>query len=233
MAGDVDRKKLWGRSGSRCAMCNVELTQFDGHDVIVGDEAHVRSKSPDGPRHDPEYPDAKVDSYANLILLCKAHHKLIDDNADVFLAQQVEDLKRRHEERVAIALGNNDDSRWVVEPELAWIVNGTEFAVLVSNASAFVTSHVHPRDRVEADLVASALQGATDWGDIFDDIGPAGRVDAAMDLQGTLEVLLDRGLMVIGGLGRHRHQSGVVFPTALIRIERVVDLAAAEFDLET
>jgi hypothetical protein len=115
---------------------------------------------------------------------------------------------------------------------LAWIVNGTDFAALVSAASAFITSHVHAKDGVEADLIAGALQGATDWGEIADDIGPAGRVDAAMHLQRTLESLLDSGFMVIGGLGKYRHPSGVVFPTAVIRIERVVDLADAESALE-
>lgn len=233
MLSDIDRKMLWGRAGSRCAICNVELTQLDGHDVIVGDEAHIRSKVVSGPRHDPDYPAPEVDSYANRILLCKAHHKLIDDNADVFPAEQLDDLKRRHEDRVAKALGGRNGSPWVEGPELSWIVDGTQFASLVSNADAFITSHVHPTDPGEASLIADALQSATDWGDISESIGPAGRVDAAMDLQGTLETLLERGLMVIGGLGRYRHASGVVFPTAVIRIERVADLADAPPDGET
>lgn len=63
MAGDVDRKKLWGRSGSRCAMCDLELTQVGDVDTIVGDEAHIRSKTPNGPRYDPDYPSDKVDTY--------------------------------------------------------------------------------------------------------------------------------------------------------------------------
>jgi hypothetical protein len=68
-------------------------------------------------QYDPEYTASKVDSYANLILLCEAHHKLIDDNEDVFSGPQLEDLKRRHEERVAKALANTDHSPWVEGPD--------------------------------------------------------------------------------------------------------------------
>lgn len=223
MAGDVDRKKLWGRSGSRCAICNVELTRLDDHDVIVGDEAHIRSKQPDGPRHDPTYREP-IDSYVNLILLCKAHHKLVDDNADVFPADHLDEIKSRHESRVAKALGRDDGSPWLVEPHLSWIVTGTEFAALVFNAVAYVTSHVHPRGD-EASLIAGVLQEAVDWGDLASDIGPSGQVDAAMSLQAGLDALLDHGLMVIGGCGSYRHGSGLVMTTAVIRIERIAELS--------
>lgn len=222
MAGGVDRKKLWGRSGSRCAICNVELTRLDGHDVIVGDEAHIRSKQADGPRHDPTYTQP-IDSYSNLILLCKAHHKLVDDNVEVFPADHLNEIKSRHETRVAKALGRSDGSPWVVEPDLRWIVTGTDLAGLVLGSEAYITSHAHPRDD-EVELIAGVMQEAIDWGDIANDVGQRGAVDAAMSLQTGLESLLEHGLMVIGGSGRYRHSSGVIMTTAVIRIERIEDL---------
>lgn len=222
MAGDVDRKRLWGRSGSRCAICNVELTRLDGHDVIVGDEAHIRSKQAGGPRHDPDYTEP-IDSYANMILLCKAHHKLIDDNTEVFPADQLDQIKNRHETRVARALGRDAGSPWVVEPDLRWIVSGTDFAGLVLGAEAYITSHVHPRAD-ESNLIGGVLQEAVDWGNIGSDVGPSGAVDAAMSLQSGLDSLLGHGLMVIGGTGRYRHSSGVVMTTSVVRIERIADL---------
>ena len=222
MVGDVARKQLWGRSGSRCAICNVELTRLDGHDVIVGDEAHIRSKRVGGPRHEPMHTEP-LDSYANLILLCKAHHKLVDDNAEVFPAEDLVQLKHRHETRVARLLGRVDRSPWVVEPDLHWIVNGTDFAEVVIGAQAYMTSHVHPRDD-QAGLIASVLENGIEWGEIADDLGPRGAMDAAMSLQADLESLLEHGLMLIGGTGQLRHNSGFVLTTAVLHIERIVDL---------
>ena len=48
-------------------------------ELIVGDECHIVSAVSTGPRHDPEFPREKLNDHANLLLLCKVHHKLIDD----------------------------------------------------------------------------------------------------------------------------------------------------------
>jgi hypothetical protein len=220
VAGDSDRKRLWGRAGSRCAICNVELTTLDGHDVIVGDEAHIRSKKPDGPRHDSAYPMELVDGYTNLILVCKAHHKLIDDNCEVFPADLLDKVKANHEARVGRALADKP-SEWEELPDLQVITDGTEFVRLVANAQAYFPTHDHPADDADADLIADVLQSAVDWGDIAEDIGPGGQVKAAMDLQQYLDQLAERQMLVVGGMGRYRHPAGVVMRAAAFRVIRV------------
>ncbi len=40
------------------------------------------------------------DDYFNLILLCSVHHKLIDDNEEVFTEKILHDLKRAHEQKI-------------------------------------------------------------------------------------------------------------------------------------
>ena len=56
---DKARKVLWGRSGNRCAICRqklvVEQTDLDAESV-VGDECHIISGLPNGPRHDSSIP---------------------------------------------------------------------------------------------------------------------------------------------------------------------------------
>ena len=49
-------------------------------DSIIGDECHIVSAATNGPRYDPDFPDDQLDDYSNLLLLCKVHHKLIDDH---------------------------------------------------------------------------------------------------------------------------------------------------------
>jgi hypothetical protein len=217
VAGDVDRKQLWGRSGSRCAICNVELTTLDGLNAIVGDEAHIRSPKPDGPRHDPTYPTELLDTYTNLMLLCKPHHKLVDDNCAVFPAELLDKVKNAHEARVQRSL-SQEVSAWVEEPDLRRLRTGTELADTVMGASAYLMGNDHPRDDHEASLISGLLQEAQDWGDIAADVGMTGRVQAAMSLHSQMEDLAARGLMVFGGRGRYRILPDLVVATAVVRV---------------
>jgi len=99
------RKLLWGRSGSRCAFCRSELIMDatpQDNESVVGEECHIISGKPNGPRYNPEFPIDKMDSYPNLILLCRIHHKIIDDQSETFTTDILRQLKANHE-------------RWVVE----------------------------------------------------------------------------------------------------------------------
>lgn len=84
---DKSRKILWARSGARCAMCKapivVDRTEAD-REAIVGDECHIISGAEGGPRADSNFPRESIDSLENLMLLCRVHHKLVDDQASTF-----------------------------------------------------------------------------------------------------------------------------------------------------
>lgn len=79
---DKTRKILWGRSGNRCAFCRTclvaEKTELD-RESVVGDECHIHSPSPNGPRHEPTLSVEDFDTIDNLLLLCRVHHKMVDD----------------------------------------------------------------------------------------------------------------------------------------------------------
>ncbi|SOJ56961.1 hypothetical protein MSIMFB_04439 [Mycobacterium simulans] len=103
------RKLLWGRAHNTCsfATCWQALTADEvdartGEEfaVVVGQEAHIRSGSPGGPRYDPDYPSADIDNYQNLMLLCPTHHSLIDAHGgDAYDVDTLAKMKRRHEEQ--------------------------------------------------------------------------------------------------------------------------------------
>lgn len=114
---DKTRKILWGRSGNRCAICKNELvidsTEQDDESVIA-DECHIISSKPNGPRHDPSYPADKLDSYDNMILLCRTHHKMVDDQSATYTTNCLRQVKSDHEVWVSQKLrdyvsGKNDD----------------------------------------------------------------------------------------------------------------------------
>lgn len=100
------------------------------------------------------------------------------------------------------------------------LATGTDLANVVMAASAYVMGNDHPRDEEEAQLISGLLQEAQDWGDIANDVGQTGRVQAAMSLHLQMEDLGARGLVVFGGLGRYRIARDAVVPTAYVRVVR-------------
>lgn len=116
----LSRKLLWGHAASHCAMpsCRRELSHrsdFSGGAVLVGEEAHIVAKSPDGPRGDSPLSAEQRDEYSNLILLCPTDHAMIDKAPNAFSVSALLDIKEQHEAWVRTALGiasNPADERW-------------------------------------------------------------------------------------------------------------------------
>ncbi len=102
---EKDIKILWGRSGNRCAICQVELTP-DGDKETLGEMAHIVAKSDDGPRGATDLPNDERDRYRNLILLCPTHHREIDKNFQDWPVSRLKKVKGDHEHWVSEQLGN-------------------------------------------------------------------------------------------------------------------------------
>ncbi|TJZ55881.1 HNH endonuclease [Streptomyces piniterrae] len=141
--GSPARKVLWARSGNLCAFleCNQLLT-YNLHDeesrtleesgIPLGEEAHIISGSPDGPRYDPNYPNGKVDDYENLILLCPTHHRIIDKKGGAgFSSETLREMKRTHEVAQAAKKSPSDLRREEIELRtLAMVENWVDRAAL-------------------------------------------------------------------------------------------------------
>lgn len=108
---DRDRKLLWGRSGSLCAICSVPLIvagSKESRAAIIGEEAHIVGRSPAGPRGDAA--DRDRWSYENFILLCPSDHSTVDAQPEIYPAKRLRQIKQDHETWVALRLTNQDHS---------------------------------------------------------------------------------------------------------------------------
>jgi hypothetical protein len=98
-------KLLWARSGGKCALCKNDLildpTGANDDLSVVGDEAHIIARKESFTRgdYDSLTPEQR-DQYSNLILLCKVHHKQVDDQPTQFTVEKLREMKREHEEGV-------------------------------------------------------------------------------------------------------------------------------------
>lgn len=207
---DKTRKILWARSGNQCGICKHELV-IDGtpqdDDSVVAEECHIISGRERGPRHDPSYPKEKLDSYANLILLCRIHHKMVDDQEDTYTTDILRQMKSNHEAWVAERLKGKGGTKPIrvrrikenIPPYLSRLTTGKQVLDVMGNAYAGSTNHDELWNEEEVDLVGGFLQSARDCGEMWSELEPANQVSASFELTQALQELEQAGFFVFGG----------------------------------
>ena len=233
---DRTRKVLWGRCGNRCAICKHELvvdaTRNDD-ESIVADECHIISPRPTGPRHDSSFPAEKLDAYENLILLCRTHHKMVDDQTATFTTDILRQFKTNHEVWVSQQLTGSQKPQPVrlrrvkenVPSFLSRLTTGKEVLDVVTNAMSCSFDHDELRSQEEVAVIGAFLQVAQDWGDLSADLEAGELVQIAYDLTKSLQSVEDAGFCAFGGrevqiLTGGDQSSPSSWPVAIIRVLR-------------
>lgn len=74
----------------------AEASEND-REVVFGKMGHIYGHSRGGPRFDESKPESFQKSYENLILVCGAHHDLIDGQESTYTADELAGIKANHE----------------------------------------------------------------------------------------------------------------------------------------
>lgn len=103
------RTIIWGQAGAHCSYpgCSRDLVMDASEtddESLVGDVAHIVAESPDGPRGASSMSASERNLAANLLLLCKIHHKLVDDQPIEYPIERLHEFKAQHVARVRAAL---------------------------------------------------------------------------------------------------------------------------------
>lgn len=209
---DKTRKILWARAGGRCSKCRISLVT-EGTDTddpsVIGQEAHIISEAPTGPRH-ADLPD--YDIYDNLLLLCGNDHKPADEQWRHYTVEKLRQIKGEHEAWVARRLASAteaDPIRLVPDPAfpipkvMNLCMTGTQLWQVMEGAHAFCRSVATNLTEEQNDLVADFLDNVRDWMDIggMEDSFRVGR-DAAKHLSELIKEVNEAGLFV-GARRRH------------------------------
>ncbi len=126
-----DQKVLWSRAAGRCSMaeCRDRLTMdksVDGQ-LTLGEMCHIVGEKKDAARGISILTLKQRNAYSNLILLCRKHHRIIDEDASKYPVEELHRIKSEHEE-------------WVNETLSAKAPNPDEvvFADLIDNLTSFL-----------------------------------------------------------------------------------------------
>jgi hypothetical protein len=206
---DRDRKILWARAGGWCSICGKRLvtegTEAGDRPCVIGQEAHIISEQPTGPRHEylPDY-----DVYDNFILLCGDDHKPADEQVRHYTVGELRRIKADHEAWVD-SLGSPSrpfrlapDPAYPI-PQYKLIISGNTLWDVASGSTSRQPHWDNRMNDEQRDLIASFLDNLGDWIDAesFTDTYTAGR-DAAKDLNDRVLALAGAGVII---LARKRH----------------------------
>lgn len=191
---DKTRKILWAKSGNRCSICKKELINkiSEEGDFIVGEECHIISSQPNGPRHKENIEN--YDTYENLILLCRNHHKEIDSNVSTYTEEILQYIKTNHENWVKEALdvaGHNDKKQ---RPRfLRRITSGKELANILNGAYGLYKDYDDNLDIADIEYIGGIFQELSDYIDIYGDLELYDQVKADYGLNEMIKDLENHG----------------------------------------
>lgn len=101
---EKQRYFLWARSAGRCHFCNQLVYEdwFSFERLNIADVAHIIGSSSSGPRGDGQLSSKLAINHENLMLLCKIHHKLVDDPdfEEQYPPERLREIKKQHEDRI-------------------------------------------------------------------------------------------------------------------------------------
>jgi len=240
------RKLLWGRSGNRCAVCRQELVidaTSTSDDSVVGDECHIVSGASRGPRHDPAMNIAGSDSADNLILLCRVHHKIVDDQYETYTVKALRILKNNHESWVSSTLEQRNERPQVrcvriktnIPTHLARVRSGADLFSLTGGACAGSYDHDGLQSEEEVDLVARVFEEAKEFGECSSDDDVGQHVKQSYRMTGLIRELEGAGLWLFGARELQRLEGGdsgpAAWPVCYLRVIRSENPEIVKIDL--
>jgi hypothetical protein len=167
------------------------------------------------------------------MLLCRTHHKMVDDQSATFTSNILRQMKSNHEVWISQKLTEGEQPQPVrlrrvkqnIPAFLFRLTTGKAVLDLVTNAMAYSFDHEELKSQEEVNLVGGFLQVVQDWGDLSGDLETSDRVQTAYSLTESLQELEEAGFFVFGGREVRLLEGGIQpepsnWPVAILRILR-------------
>src|SRR5882724_1716092 len=133
--------RLYTLSRNICAFpgCTNPILDTD-HGVLTGQICHIKGSRPNGPRYDASQTPEERDGFNNLLLMCAAHNKIVDDplTRAAFTVEILTGYKRDHEARSKNTVVKEDVLERFVEMILALQSQSAPVPSLVASVESFM-----------------------------------------------------------------------------------------------
>lgn len=178
---------------------------------VVGEEAHIVARSPNGPRGGLLPPD-EVDKVQNLILLCRNDHRMVDDQPDSYPVDRLIKIKEDHEKWASESFKTHSigPARLRRDPTSDPLVTmriletGSDVWEVIDGSLSyrFVTLDEGEAEAEQCDLSDDFLDLARDSAEVSDSVTDSGQRairEITRSLGTELAKLREKGLVVFGG----------------------------------
>jgi len=193
------RKMLWARSANRCAICKIVLISDNKKLQCqnIGEECHIISKKSNGPRHKMNIKN--YDVYENLILLCRNHHRIIDEKNNEYSIEKLKEIKKNHEEWVNTSLNENSkNSSNSNSLFLKKVTSGNELLSIISNVDGYRYNFDEVSNNNEGLFLDSIIQKIINFGEAINNDIDSNSARIAYELTETLKELNEKGYFIFG-----------------------------------
>lgn len=158
---------LWIKAGGRCEYdgCNKLLYRDDVtlNPMNKSYIAHIVAASPNGPRgHSVKSKELETD-ISNLMLLCDAHHRLIDneDYQEEYTVERLTEMKIKHERRIERITSIHNDKKSLLVTYGANIADNQPLFQYEILKSVIAETH-YPAEEYSTDLGLKSIYNETD-----------------------------------------------------------------------
>lgn len=100
-------KIIWGQFSARCSLCQKDVihqTEW-GITSLTGEVAHIVGENLGAARGESSLSTAERNDPDNLMLLCREHHKIIDDDPATYTVEVLDQKKSEHLDWIEKSLG--------------------------------------------------------------------------------------------------------------------------------
>jgi len=146
---DRDKKVIGWKCGSLCAIpeCRKQLIidcTANDKESIIGEIAHIKGENPTSARYDPNKNPIELNNHKNLMILCREHHKMIDDQPNTFTVEKLLDIKMQHEKYIIESTANK-----VIDITFAELSVVTKYLVSNQPTTSDFYTVIPPKDKIQ------------------------------------------------------------------------------------
>jgi hypothetical protein len=144
MVDVATRVAIWGRAGGRCSDSECRRVLIHRPDEaadpsLIGEVCHIKAKASGGPRYDENYPEEFRESYDNLLLMCRIHHKIIDDHPQIYSVEKLRAIKTDHETWVNSQLSVKEKDARSAREKYSVLLAGIEKQLCLDKADRWLS----------------------------------------------------------------------------------------------
>lgn len=154
-----NQKKLWGKSGGRCAICKNELidqnsSSTTSENILSGEMAHICGEKEGSARFDPTVDETKRSLENNLILLCPTDHTKIDKDENKYIVENLRKIKQEHETWVQDAIREQMPNITFAELEVTinYLIKNTE------TQDDDSTTFIKPKEKIVKNSLSAEIE---------------------------------------------------------------------------